>query len=115
MSEVVLPDGSCSAVNYYKEGSCSPVCYCAAREFPLTSYKVTVLRQAWTGGAMDSSEQRVIPLLGLAAEIADAEGKEPWDRQEVPQPARRTERVGRNDPCPCGSGKKFKRCHHKAR
>src|SRR5918992_2836045 len=21
-----------------------------------------------------------------------------------------TERVGRNDPCPCGSGKKFKRC-----
>jgi uncharacterized protein YecA (UPF0149 family) len=19
--------------------------------------------------------------------------------------------VGRNDPCPCGSGKKFKRCH----
>jgi preprotein translocase subunit SecA len=23
----------------------------------------------------------------------------------------RTERVGRNDPCPCGSGKKFKNCH----
>jgi preprotein translocase subunit SecA len=22
-----------------------------------------------------------------------------------------TERVGRNDPCPCGSGQKFKRCH----
>jgi preprotein translocase subunit SecA len=21
------------------------------------------------------------------------------------------EKVGRNDPCPCGSGKKFKRCH----
>ncbi|MYA30069.1 MAG: hypothetical protein F4Y31_02440 [Gammaproteobacteria bacterium] len=20
-------------------------------------------------------------------------------------------RVGRNDPCPCGSGKKYKRCH----
>jgi preprotein translocase subunit SecA len=20
-------------------------------------------------------------------------------------------RVGRNDPCPCGSGKKFKHCH----
>ena len=25
----------------------------------------------------------------------------------------RTERVGRNDPCPCGSGKKFKNCHMK--
>ena len=22
-------------------------------------------------------------------------------------------RVGRNDPCPCGSGKKFKQCHGK--
>ncbi|MCL5008725.1 MAG: SEC-C metal-binding domain-containing protein, partial [Patescibacteria group bacterium] len=21
------------------------------------------------------------------------------------------ENVGRNDPCPCGSGKKFKKCH----
>jgi len=21
------------------------------------------------------------------------------------------EKVGRNDPCPCGSGQKFKRCH----
>lgn len=26
------------------------------------------------------------------------------------QTARRPPRVGRNDPCPCGSGKKFKRC-----
>jgi preprotein translocase subunit SecA len=22
--------------------------------------------------------------------------------------------VGRNDPCPCGSGKKFKKCHGQA-
>ncbi len=28
------------------------------------------------------------------------------------QPVHRTEeKVGRNDPCPCGSGKKFKKCH----
>ena len=24
---------------------------------------------------------------------------------------RSTNKVGRNDPCPCGSGKKFKHCH----
>ena len=24
------------------------------------------------------------------------------------------EKVGRNDPCPCGSGKKYKHCHGKA-
>ncbi|MGH9661754.1 MAG: SEC-C metal-binding domain-containing protein, partial [Bryobacteraceae bacterium] len=22
-----------------------------------------------------------------------------------------TNKVGRNDPCPCGSGKKYKKCH----
>jgi preprotein translocase subunit SecA len=26
---------------------------------------------------------------------------------------RDSEKVGRNDPCPCGSGKKYKRCHGK--
>jgi len=26
---------------------------------------------------------------------------------------READKVGRNDPCPCGSGKKFKRCHGK--
>jgi preprotein translocase subunit SecA len=27
------------------------------------------------------------------------------------KPVRSGPKVGRNDPCPCGSGKKFKRCH----
>jgi preprotein translocase subunit SecA len=31
-----------------------------------------------------------------------------------PEPfVRDTRKVGRNDPCPCGSGKKFKQCHGK--
>jgi preprotein translocase subunit SecA len=31
--------------------------------------------------------------------------------QGTPEPiVRRTDRVGRNDTCPCGSGKKYKRC-----
>ncbi len=33
-------------------------------------------------------------------------------RQAAPSPVRRdAAKVGRNDPCPCGSGKKFKKCH----
>ncbi len=33
---------------------------------------------------------------------------------EIQKPFKRTERkVGRNEPCPCGSGKKFKQCHGK--
>jgi preprotein translocase subunit SecA len=31
----------------------------------------------------------------------------------VPQKKREVAKVGRNDPCPCGSGKKFKKCHGK--
>jgi preprotein translocase subunit SecA len=32
--------------------------------------------------------------------------------KEAPTPTKRTQaKVGRNDPCPCGSGKKYKKCH----
>lgn len=32
--------------------------------------------------------------------------------EEKAEPVRRAEpKVGRNDPCPCGSGKKYKKCH----
>jgi preprotein translocase subunit SecA len=31
--------------------------------------------------------------------------------QQAARPQRGTVKVGRNDPCPCGSGKKFKSCH----
>ena len=27
------------------------------------------------------------------------------------EPLRKTAEPGRNDPCPCGSGKKYKKCH----
>ncbi|MBI3284395.1 MAG: DUF1186 domain-containing protein [Burkholderiales bacterium] len=29
----------------------------------------------------------------------------------APSPARQGPKIGRNDPCPCGSGKKYKKCH----
>ena len=36
------------------------------------------------------------------------------DEDKTQQPVQRaTEKVGRNDPCPCGSGKKYKHCHGK--
>ncbi len=33
------------------------------------------------------------------------------DNEKKPQPVRVDKKVGRNDPCPCGSGKKYKNCH----
>jgi len=35
------------------------------------------------------------------------------ESQKVKQIVRDAPKVGRNDPCPCGSGKKYKQCHGK--
>ena len=46
-------------------------------------------------------------IMAHAAATADGE-------QSAQQPAqikRDGDKVGRNDPCPCGSGKKYKKCH----
>ncbi len=34
-------------------------------------------------------------------------------QRTITQPIRKEVKVGRNDPCPCGSGKKYKNCHGK--
>jgi preprotein translocase subunit SecA len=36
---------------------------------------------------------------------------QPQQERPKPQPVRVEQKVGRNDPCPCGSGKKYKNCH----
>ncbi len=38
-------------------------------------------------------------------------GGSPKDRNQKTEPVRVDKKVGRNDPCPCGSGKKYKNCH----
>lgn len=35
------------------------------------------------------------------------------DKTKLTKPIIADKRLGRNDPCPCGSGKKFKYCHGK--
>ncbi|MDH5798592.1 MAG: SEC-C metal-binding domain-containing protein, partial [Paracoccaceae bacterium] len=39
------------------------------------------------------------------------EGEAPGEKQKPI--VRAGQKVGRNDPCPCGSGRKFKQCHGK--
>jgi preprotein translocase subunit SecA len=39
------------------------------------------------------------------------QGNESGEQQKRVQPVRVEKKVGRNDPCPCGSGKKYKNCH----
>ncbi|PIK15501.1 preprotein translocase subunit SecA [Halobacteriovorax sp. JY17] len=45
-----------------------------------------------------------------AAKRAQAAAEQQEEAQSAPV-ARRSQKVGRNDACPCGSGKKFKHCH----
>jgi preprotein translocase subunit SecA len=44
------------------------------------------------------------PENGAVDEAAEAEQQKPVVKSDF-------EKTGRNDPCPCGSGKKFKQCH----
>ncbi|WP_442602629.1 preprotein translocase subunit SecA [Paenibacillus sp. KN14-4R] len=54
---------------------------------------------------MESNLERQAVVEGQAVDPkAESAGKKPVVRDE-------SDRIGRNDPCPCGSGKKFKQCH----
>jgi len=46
-----------------------------------------------------------------AAALNDEAGDEPATPAVPQTPFVRGDKVGRNDPCPCGSGKKYKQCH----
>jgi preprotein translocase subunit SecA len=73
------------------------------------------------------SEETEMDFVHPDAKPVQASAKEPLDedrmiyhgtRLDMEKPAaqgtlRNTDKVGRNDPCPCGSGKKFKQCHGK--
>ena len=50
----------------------------------------------------EASSPQVTPVSAAAAEFNRAFA--------APQPKREIVKAGRNDPCPCGSGKKFKSC-----
>ena len=48
-----------------------------------------------------------------ATETADKGGEGRQQARPVQPVVRQGKKVGRNDPCPCGSGKKYKQCHGK--
>ncbi len=50
---------------------------------------------------------------GASGLTPEGQPEEP-EAEQAPQPfTRQQPKVGRNDPCPCGSGKKYKQCHGK--
>ncbi len=78
-------------------------------QIPIQSHEQ--VREAETRKRMDMSrfktQKSELPSAENPMEGADAQTQE----RSRPQPVTVEKRVGRNDPCPCGSGKKYKHCH----
>jgi preprotein translocase subunit SecA len=72
-----------------------------------------------SSGAAASPETDAAPASPLARQIEQRQRRQQQNLQfqtgpaqaEAPKPVRSGAKVGRNDPCPCGSGKKYKKCH----
>src|SRR5258707_1153841 len=72
---------------------------------------------AASAAAARANEPQHLP--AVAREIERRQQRQQKDLQyqtgpaqaEAPKPVRAGAKVGRNDPCPCGSGKKYKKCH----
>ena len=60
-------------------------------------------QSALTAGGGDGAAEPPRPASGGGRTVAPAEAHTPMVRAE--------RKVGRNEPCPCGSGKKYKHCH----
>jgi preprotein translocase subunit SecA len=66
--------------------------------------------------ATETAEQELHRLAPMARPVqlsapAKEAGDEHASRIGSRAPGQKMEKVGRNDPCPCGSGKKYKKCH----
>ena len=55
-------------------------------------------------------EQRILEAVCIQHEIDHLNGKTIMDRENKPEPIVSKKKTGRNEPCHCGSGKKYKKC-----
>jgi len=58
----------------------------------------------------DEQERRILESKCIQHEIDHLNGITIHDRENKSKPIVSQKKVGRNDPCPCGSGKKYKKC-----
>ena len=73
------------------------------------------MRRAPASSAFDQKARSEALQRAQEARKQKEEGEgEPPPEHEAPPLDPDAPRVGRNDPCPCGSGKKYKKCHGKA-
>jgi preprotein translocase subunit SecA len=76
-----------------------------------TIFRVTVAREPVASRPRQMLESRPEVAAGVAAGSAAVATASSNAGAAPRQPAKAGPKIGRNDPCWCGSGKKFKRCH----
>ncbi|MCB2195980.1 MAG: preprotein translocase subunit SecA [Bacteroidetes bacterium] len=62
----------------------------------------------------EAEQRRRTDYSKLQTSRPDQQSGEQGEKKQKAQPVRVEKKVGRNEPCPCGSGKKYKNCHGKA-
>ena len=68
-------------------------------------------KSGWDKGNMKQDQElRLLEAVCVQHEIDHLMGKTIHDREVKLEPTKVEKKVGRNDPCPCGSGKKHKKC-----
>ena len=76
-----------------------------------TIFRVTVTAQQPQQRAVARNVTEGRAPVGGTQSVQAAAGDGNGDGQGARQPVRAGPKIGRNDPCWCGSGKKFKKCH----
>ena len=68
-------------------------------------------KSGWDKGNMKQDQElRLLEAVCVQHEIDHLMGKTIHNREVKLEPTKVEKKVGRNDPCPCGSGKKHKKC-----
>jgi preprotein translocase subunit SecA len=82
--------------------------------FRMESFNEEFIRSTWVDGEAKQEDARSAARAQMESETdaqAAAEASNQSTETTVETIRNTTPRVGRNDPCPCGSGKKYKACH----
>ncbi|KAF0148743.1 MAG: preprotein translocase subunit SecA [Ignavibacteria bacterium] len=82
----------------------------------LSNEVVSFCYKFWPQAPTEIQSRRTVPTrmqtIKDSADNLGLKGRQPEDTQAgKTKPIKVEEKVGRNEPCPCGSGKKFKNCH----
>ena len=60
---------------------------------------------------LSNQNERVLKTL-FNIKLVSENNNSTTSKKQIPEPRRIiTKKIGRNEPCPCGSGKKYKQCH----